>query len=45
MALVGERELARARKDWSAADALRLQIAALGWLVKDTPQGPLVEKQ
>lgn len=39
MALVQERELARARKDWPAADTLRQRIQALGWQVKDTAQG------
>jgi hypothetical protein len=37
--LMEERQSARARKDWKAADALRLRIAALGWQVIDTPEG------
>jgi hypothetical protein len=41
--LVEEREAARARRDWAAADALRGQIAALGWRVSDTPDGPRLE--
>ncbi len=40
-ALVAEREAARARRDWAAADALRDRIAALGWQVRDTPAGPV----
>jgi len=40
MALVGERQEARARQDWPAADRLRQRILSLGWQVKDTPQGP-----
>jgi len=40
VALVQERQAARQRKDWPASDALRQQIAALGWDVKDTPNGP-----
>jgi cyanophycinase-like exopeptidase len=40
MALVREREDARARRDWQAADSLRGRIQALGWQVKDTPEGP-----
>jgi cyanophycinase-like exopeptidase len=40
LALVEEREVARARRDWAAADALRDQIAARGWQVRDTPAGP-----
>ncbi|GAB4445518.1 MAG: hypothetical protein OHK0015_47880 [Chloroflexi bacterium OHK40] len=43
IALVEARQGARARRDWAAADALRGQIAALGWHVKDTPDGPLIE--
>lgn len=40
--LVEAREAARERRDWTAADELRSQIAALGWQVQDTPGGPLV---
>ena len=43
-ALVDERQAARAAKDWPRADAVRAQIAALGWQVKDTPQGPALER-
>lgn len=43
-ALVAQRQEARARGDYPTADALRRQIAALGWKVIDTPQGPLLEK-
>jgi len=45
LALVEERQSARARKDWRAADLLRGQIAALGWQVQDTPEGPVVSEQ
>ncbi|MCS6910788.1 MAG: hypothetical protein NZM11_09530, partial [Anaerolineales bacterium] len=44
LALVAERQSARALKDWPRADALRRQLATLGWHVKDTPQGPVVER-
>lgn len=40
MALAQEREAARARRDWAAADDLRQRIAALGWQVRDTGAGP-----
>jgi glycosyltransferase involved in cell wall biosynthesis len=33
------RQQARADKDYAASDGLRTEIAALGWVVKDTPQG------
>ncbi len=41
--LVDERQAARARRDWAAADALRERIAAVGWSVLDTPEGPRLE--
>lgn len=39
-ALAQAREAARERRDWTAADELRDRIAALGWQVQDTPEGP-----
>lgn len=42
-ALVTERSEARAAGDWNEADALRDQIAELGWQVNDTPHGPQLE--
>jgi cyanophycinase-like exopeptidase len=38
--LVEQRQDARARKDWATSDALRERIAAAGWEVRDTPEGP-----
>ncbi|GAB3316914.1 cysteine--tRNA ligase [Geodermatophilus aquaeductus] len=35
-----QRQAARARKDYAAADTLRDQLTALGVQVEDTPQGP-----
>jgi hypothetical protein len=43
-ALVEERQAARARKDWAASDRLRDAIAAQGWRVSDTPDGPVLEQ-
>ena len=43
LALVDRREDARAHGDWAAADGLREQIAALGWQVNDTVEGPTLE--
>ena len=40
LALVAEREAARARREWSKSDLLRDQIEAWGWEVRDTPSGP-----
>jgi hypothetical protein len=42
--LVEEREVARQRKAWAQADALRAQIAALGWQVVDTQDGSVLER-
>jgi hypothetical protein len=41
-ALLAERQAARLRRDWTAADRLRGQIAARGWEVRDTPDGQQV---
>lgn len=41
-ALVGQRQRARADKDWALSDALRDQIAAAGWIVTDTADGPVL---
>jgi cysteinyl-tRNA synthetase len=40
MALLEQREAARAARDFARADALRAEIAALGWELRDTPEGP-----
>jgi cysteinyl-tRNA synthetase len=42
LALAEERAAARASGDYAAADRLRESIAALGFSVRDTPQGPQV---
>lgn len=44
LALVQQRADAKAAKDWSTADAIRAQLTALGWAVKDTAQGPQLSK-
>jgi cysteinyl-tRNA synthetase len=38
--LASARERARRARDWAVADALRDQIAQLGWQVRDGPDGP-----
>jgi cysteinyl-tRNA synthetase len=38
--LAAEREDARRAKDFATADARRDELAALGWQVRDTPNGP-----
>jgi cysteinyl-tRNA synthetase len=44
LAKVNDRQAARARKDFAAADRLRDEIAAMGFVVKDTPKGPVVRR-
>ncbi len=43
--LAEERGEARKAKDWARADALRDQLAALGYVVEDTPAGPKIVPQ
>lgn len=43
-ALVDERQAARAAKDWAKADEIRDRLAAMGYTLKDTPQGVQVIK-
>ncbi|PWU08823.1 MAG: cysteine--tRNA ligase [Verrucomicrobia bacterium] len=42
--LLTQRERARAQKQWAQSDALRDQILALGWMVKDTKEGQQLNK-
>lgn len=42
MALIQARELCRTNKQFTQSDELRSQILALGYLVEDKPEGPLV---
>jgi cysteinyl-tRNA synthetase len=44
-ALLGKRAEARAAKNWSESDALRAEIEALGWFVKDTKDGQKLIKK
>ena len=44
-ALLQARQAARGAKEWAKSDELRAQIAAAGFVVKDTPQGQQVEKK
>ena len=40
VALAEQRETARREKDWAEADRLRDELRALGWEVRDGPDGP-----
>ncbi len=44
MRLVEEREKARENRYWAAADAIRLRIRELGYLVEDSAEGPQIRK-
>lgn len=44
MKLVDEREKARRKKDWKAADEVRQRIKNKGYWVDDTPKGPKITK-
>jgi cysteinyl-tRNA synthetase len=43
LALAEQRQAARKEKRWADADALRNQVAAAGYEIEDTPQGPRVK--
>jgi len=43
-ALLEQRQTARTEKEWARSDALRDEILALGWQVKDTPNGQVATK-
>ena len=43
--LVAERTEVRKAKNWARADQIRDELAELGYIVKDTPQGPQILKK
>ncbi|MBI5742522.1 MAG: cysteine--tRNA ligase, partial [Candidatus Niyogibacteria bacterium] len=44
LALIAKREAARASKNWTESDAIRLEITYLGWAVEDASTGPHAKK-
>jgi cysteinyl-tRNA synthetase len=42
--LLEARSAARTEKNWAESDRIRDALAALGWTVKDTPEGPKLRK-
>ncbi len=43
-ALVGARDAARKAKNWAESDRIRGELQAMGWQVKDSPEGTKVSK-
>jgi cysteinyl-tRNA synthetase len=43
-ALAAARDEARAARDWAAADALRAELQAGGWIVEDGPEGTTLRR-
>ena len=39
------RQQARQTKNWAEADRVRNGLAALGWIIQDTPQGPKLKRR
>ena len=44
-ALLEKRQRARQAKNWAESDRLRNQLAELGWLIQDTPQGAKLKRK
>ena len=44
-AMLDQRAEARKAKDWAASDRLRDEIAAAGWIVKDSKDGQSVARK
>ena len=42
--LVEERRQAKAEKNYQRADEIRKELETRGYIVKDTPQGPILQK-
>jgi cysteinyl-tRNA synthetase len=45
MALVAQRDAARAGRDWAGADSIRAQLQDMGFVVEDSPQGTVVRRK
>jgi cysteinyl-tRNA synthetase len=44
LAMVAQRDEARAARDWARADELRDDVQAAGWVVEDTASGAVVRR-
>jgi cysteinyl-tRNA synthetase len=45
LTLVGQRDVARAARDWAAADTIRGRLQVMGYVVEDGPQGTIVRRE
>lgn len=45
LSLLEQRQQARQARNWAEADRVRDALAALGWVVQDTPQGPKLKRK
>lgn len=43
--LADQRQQARLKNEWALADDLRQQITRLGWMIQDTPSGPVLSQK
>jgi cysteinyl-tRNA synthetase len=43
--LLEQRQAARQAKNWPEADRVRNELAVIGWVIQDTPQGPKLKKK
>ena len=43
--LLESRQQARLTKNWAEADRVRNELALLGWVIQDTPQGPKLKRK
>gem|GEM_PF-6897240 len=44
IALLDERQAARAAKDFKRSDAIRDELKAKDWTIEDTPRGPRLKR-
>ena len=45
LTLLELRQQARQTKNWAEADRVRNELATLGWIIQDTPQGPKLKRK
>ena len=45
LSLLELRQQARQTKNWAEADRVRNELATLGWIIQDTPQGPKLKRK